>query len=54
MPNSWTHILFCDDLIDTVKSSDELSQYSAYMKLGAQGPDPFFYYNFWPFCIVAI
>ncbi|WP_249870191.1 zinc dependent phospholipase C family protein [Oceanobacillus saliphilus] len=48
MPNIWTHILFCEDVIDTVKQPYPFSQYEPYMKLGAQGPDPFFYYNFWP------
>ena len=48
MPNTWTHILFCEDVIDSVKQPYPFSQYEPYMKLGAQGPDPFFYYNFWP------
>jgi len=48
MPNIWTHILFCEDVIDAVKKPYPFSQYEPYMKLGAQGPDPFFYYNFWP------
>ena len=48
MPNIWTHILFCEDVVDTVKKPYPFSQYETYMKLGAQGPDPFFYYNFWP------
>ncbi|WP_067730726.1 zinc dependent phospholipase C family protein [Oceanobacillus damuensis] len=48
MPNIWTHLLFCEDVIDAVKQPYPFSQYEPYMKLGAQGPDPFFYYNFWP------
>lgn len=48
MPNIWTHILFCEDMVDTIANPNPFSQYEAYMKLGAQGPDPFFYYNFWP------
>ncbi|MGJ9459304.1 zinc dependent phospholipase C family protein [Oceanobacillus sp. CF4.6] len=48
MPNIWTHILFCEDVIDAVNRPYPFSQYEPYMKLGAQGPDPFFYYNFWP------
>ncbi|WP_121604851.1 zinc dependent phospholipase C family protein [Virgibacillus sp. Bac332] len=48
MPNIWTHILFCEDVADAVTQTYLFSNYEAYMKLGAQGPDPFFYYNFWP------
>ncbi|OZU87901.1 hypothetical protein CIL03_14460 [Virgibacillus indicus] len=48
MPNIWTHILFCEDVVDAVKKPYPFSQHEAYMKLGAQGPDPFFYFNFWP------
>lgn len=48
MPNIWTHILFCEDVIDSVKRPYPFSPYEPYMRLGAQGPDPFFYYNFWP------
>lgn len=48
MPNIWTHILFCEDVVDAVKKPYPFSQYESFMKLGAQGPDPFFYYNFWP------
>ncbi|WP_099157355.1 zinc dependent phospholipase C family protein [Virgibacillus ndiopensis] len=48
MPNIWTHMLFCEDVVDTIKNPTQISQHEAYMKLGAQGPDPFFYYNFWP------
>lgn len=48
MPNIWTHMLFCEDVVDTIKNPTPFSQNEVYMKLGAQGPDPFFYYNFWP------
>lgn len=49
MPNIWTHIQFCEDVIDSISSTHLLfTQQEAYVKLGAQGPDPFFYYNFWP------
>lgn len=48
MPNIWTHILFCEDVVDAVKQPEPYSSYETYMKLGAQGPDPLFYYNFWP------
>lgn len=48
MPNVWTHILFCEEVADSVSQRLLSSQNEAYLKLGAQGPDPFFYYNFWP------
>jgi hypothetical protein len=48
MPNIWTHILFCEEVSDAVKKPYPFSRTESYMKLGAQGPDPFFYYNFWP------
>ncbi|MFS0752256.1 zinc dependent phospholipase C family protein [Oceanobacillus sp. 1P07AA] len=45
MPNIWTHILFAEDACNSV----DLSLYNGpALKLGAQGPDPFFYYQFWP------
>ncbi|HEY4600064.1 MAG TPA: zinc dependent phospholipase C family protein [Cerasibacillus sp.] len=49
MPNIWTHILFCEDVVDTINNTRQVYFTSErVMKLGAQGPDPFFYYNFWP------
>lgn len=48
MPNIWTHILFCEEVSDAIKQPYPFSQTESYMKLGAQGPAPFFYYNFWP------
>ncbi|WP_430787863.1 zinc dependent phospholipase C family protein [Virgibacillus flavescens] len=48
MPNIWTHMLFCEEVVDTINNPTPFFQHEAYMKLGAQGPDPFFYYNFWP------
>ncbi|MGP4065938.1 zinc dependent phospholipase C family protein [Oceanobacillus sp. M65] len=48
MPNSWTHILFCEQVVDAIKEPQTFLTHKEYMKLGAQGPDPFFYYNFWP------
>ncbi|MYL32390.1 hypothetical protein GLW08_06415 [Pontibacillus yanchengensis] len=48
MPNIWTHILFCEDLIDSIETSEEWTAAQPYLNLGAQGPDPFFYHNFWP------
>ncbi|RLL44990.1 hypothetical protein D8M04_08940 [Oceanobacillus piezotolerans] len=47
MPNIWTHILFSEEVIDAIDQSFLTTDYEAYIKLGAQGPDPFFYHNFW-------
>ncbi|WP_077324965.1 zinc dependent phospholipase C family protein [Virgibacillus siamensis] len=49
MPNIWTHMLFSEEVVDAVIDNPySLSELEPYMKLGSQGPDPFFYYNFWP------
>ncbi|TFJ93506.1 zinc dependent phospholipase C family protein [Lentibacillus salicampi] len=48
MPNIWTHMLFCENVADSIGNPNSFLHNEAYMKLGAQGPDPFFYYNFWP------
>ncbi|WP_173917033.1 zinc dependent phospholipase C family protein [Halobacillus sp. Marseille-Q1614] len=48
MPNIWTHILFAEDLCKKLDRYDVLNTSSRYLYLGAQGPDPLFYYNFWP------
>ncbi|WP_026905644.1 zinc dependent phospholipase C family protein [Paucisalibacillus globulus] len=48
MPNIWTHMLFCEDVIDAIGSPKSIPRQSYILNLGAQGPDPFFYYNFWP------
>ncbi|WP_042224521.1 zinc dependent phospholipase C family protein [Oceanobacillus manasiensis] len=48
MPNIWTHILFCEQVVDTMEEPITFLTHKEYIKLGAQGPDPFFYYNFWP------
>ncbi|QDP39699.1 zinc dependent phospholipase C family protein [Radiobacillus deserti] len=47
MPNIWTHMLFCDELLETIKEP-ACVEYETYLNLGAQGPDPFFYHNFLP------
>ncbi|SFA81081.1 Zinc dependent phospholipase C [Lentibacillus halodurans] len=47
MPNIWTHILFCENVMDAIENPHSFLHDEAYMKLGAQGPDPFFYYHFW-------
>ncbi|GAA0595981.1 hypothetical protein GCM10009001_10110 [Virgibacillus siamensis] len=49
MPNIWTHMLFSEEIVDAIIDNPyALSEFEPYMKLGSQGPDPFFYYNFWP------
>lgn len=49
MPNIWTHILFVDEICDKSGRQDVLQTSRVPLHLGAQGPDPFFYHNFWPF-----
>ncbi|KHE72891.1 hypothetical protein LD39_02180 [Halobacillus sp. BBL2006] len=49
MPNIWTHILFADTLCEKIDRNDILKTSSNPLHMGAQGPDPFFYHNFWPF-----
>ncbi|WP_028781936.1 zinc dependent phospholipase C family protein [Thalassobacillus devorans] len=49
MPNIWTHIHFSQTLLDTLENTERLKILSAYVNIGAQGPDPFFYHRFWPF-----
>lgn len=48
MPNIWTHICYCESLADITKNPEAFAKVDALMKLGAQGPHPFFYYKFWP------
>ncbi|WP_077623164.1 zinc dependent phospholipase C family protein [Sediminibacillus massiliensis] len=48
MPNIWTHMLFCEELIDNIGQSSPIARQEKHLNLGAQGPDPFFYHNFWP------
>lgn len=48
MPNIWTHILFCEEIMDVMDNKEEYLRMDGYLKLGSQGPDPFFYHNFWP------
>lgn len=46
MPNVWTHMLFAERIAH--KSNIDIAVYKSVFNLGAQGPDPFFYHNFWP------
>ncbi|SEQ78596.1 zinc dependent phospholipase C family protein [Piscibacillus halophilus] len=48
MPNVWTHILFCDDVMEYVPVNSKIREHKHYFNLGAQGPDPFFYHDPWP------
>lgn len=48
MPNIWTHMLFCEEVIDSIGVTKSIPKNSYILNLGAQGPDPFFYFNFWP------
>ncbi|RCW69646.1 zinc dependent phospholipase C family protein [Saliterribacillus persicus] len=48
MPNIWTHILFCEDVLDAVNAKEYKVAEENYLNLGAQGPDPFFYHHFLP------
>ncbi|MCA0969695.1 zinc dependent phospholipase C family protein [Halobacillus litoralis] len=49
MPNTWTHILFIDELCTRTGRQDLLEACRLPLHIGAQGPDPFFYHQFWPF-----
>ncbi|GIO21614.1 zinc dependent phospholipase C family protein [Oceanobacillus sp. J11TS1] len=48
MPNIWTHIFFVEDACTSLSSNLHNSSNRQALFLGAQGPDPFFYYRFWP------
>jgi len=48
MPNIWTHILFSQDVMKQLNQEISDQKLKNYLHLGAQGPDPFFYHNFWP------
>ncbi|UOR13233.1 zinc dependent phospholipase C family protein [Halobacillus amylolyticus] len=48
MPNIWTHIMFAEDVCNEHKREDIINTSGRFLNMGAQGPDPFFYYNFWP------
>lgn len=47
MPNVWTHIFFAEDICQSLPCSFSDSPFKNALFLGAQGPDPFFYYRFW-------
>ena len=49
VPNIWTHILFVDELCKRTGRDELLQTSSTGLHIGAQGPDPFFYHQFWPF-----
>lgn len=45
MPNIWTHITFCESVVDTLQIPDSFLKQEAIMKLGAQGFAPFSFFN---------
>lgn len=47
MPMIWTHIQFCEDVVDSIQKTQYFSQYEPYMKFGAQGTNLFFHHNLW-------
>lgn len=48
MPNVWTHILFSEKVVEKAGLTEYVKEVNPFLKLGSQGPDPFFYHNFWP------
>lgn len=48
MPNVWTHILFGEKVAKEAGLEKFASDHKTFYQLGTQGPDPFFYYNFFP------
>jgi hypothetical protein len=48
MPNVWTHILYGEKVLFNVNKTYLTKEEMPYFRLGTQGPDPFFYHNFWP------
>ncbi|MFD1017725.1 zinc dependent phospholipase C family protein [Thalassobacillus hwangdonensis] len=48
MPNIWTHMLFTEEILASLEPLP-YEQHLNVVRLGAQGPDPFFYHRFWPF-----
>ncbi|WP_349409559.1 zinc dependent phospholipase C family protein [Pseudalkalibacillus sp. SCS-8] len=48
MPNVWTHILFGERVLDKTGIIELTEETTPYFNFGTQGPDPFFYHNFWP------
>ncbi|MFD1735089.1 zinc dependent phospholipase C family protein [Bacillus salitolerans] len=48
MPNVWTHILFGNKVIERAELHNMVEDVRTYFQLGTQGPDPFFYHNYWP------
>ncbi|MCF6136139.1 zinc dependent phospholipase C family protein [Pseudalkalibacillus berkeleyi] len=48
MPNVWTHIYFGERLLEKTRIFTLTDETRPYFNFGTQGPDPFFYHNFWP------
>ncbi|MFC0300670.1 zinc dependent phospholipase C family protein [Virgibacillus soli] len=48
MPSVWTHMLFCENIIDLLdRKAIPNVKNETYLKLGSLGPDLFLYYHFW-------
>ncbi len=47
LPNIWTHMIYGEQVAKKAGISFDAS-YQNVFRFGCQGPDPFFYYNFWP------
>ncbi|HET7627225.1 MAG TPA: zinc dependent phospholipase C family protein [Bacillales bacterium] len=48
MPNVWTHILFGEKTLERIQYRLPSDDVLPFFRLGCQGPDLFFYHNFWP------
>ncbi|MFD2208404.1 hypothetical protein ACFSMW_01655 [Virgibacillus halophilus] len=48
MPAIWTHMLFCEDIADTIRTvPNSVFANDTYMKLGSQGTNPLYFRHFW-------
>ncbi|MDY0406267.1 hypothetical protein P5G51_013480 [Virgibacillus sp. 179-BFC.A HS] len=48
MPAIWTHMLFCEDIADTIRTTPStIFAHDTYMKLGSQGTNPLYFRHFW-------
>lgn len=51
VPDLWTHIIYGNEIMGRITDSawrELVARRQAWFDLGCQGPDLFFYYNFWP------
>lgn len=54
MPNVWTHMYFGERLLEKTNLIKLDADTKPYFNFGTQGPDPFFYHNFWPWKSSAV